>query len=590
MEKTLFIPINSASLAHYFSKAIILPAKYFTNKPEDIQNSYNYVILLSAKKWVENSDCVLEVIITDSEQKWLVQASDNFYFYKMSIPISRVKSICFKDVEQKEITLWNINNGAAFIPEFLVSVEQTNTLETISASEITWNEEVLMSSDMSDKIKRFDIILGGFAFMRLGGEPFMNYSPNYFATFAYFNKIVEEQLEKATREKGLRFSNKYIGLFLKSENEWTKWQQYIYKNLEVQDVEVIARKEGERLEKKYGLIKIDSVNPRSHIYELAILATYGDRKNKSTDNLVTDLTNGTIHPEKVEDVSILFGLNSGYSKLRNKYKGSEKDHFVKFTLENKLDYYIIESIFQFAFYGTKPSLTFDIIDTWCPINKKTKTLRAYLTYEILDMTVIAKKKQSILDVFLENYSLNIYSAIYKSINQWLPPFARSDEKQAIEYFDKQLRTVLSDSIEDLQKRIESELEESYNKMTQEAKITYNTEIEKLSIKLTILQNENQKLIDCNKTLADSEQKTIQPKKSYTIKNTDFSEINKGVSVVQEATEGENYGIFDSMNLTKLKKIAKQRGISETTLKGFKKGDEKELINLILKTPEPPTIL
>ena len=157
--------------------------------------------------------------------------------------------------------------------------------------------------------------------MRLGGKTFMNYSENYFSTLSYFNKLVEEQTLNAAKENGLKFSNKYIGLFSKQESEWSKWQQYIYQNLDAKEIEALAEKEGIRVEKKLGLLKIDSINPSSHLYELAILATYGDRKNKSADNLVTDLSNGTIAPEKVEDVSILFGLNNGYSKLRNKYKG-----------------------------------------------------------------------------------------------------------------------------------------------------------------------------------------------------------------------------------------------------------------------------
>ncbi len=89
--------------------------------------------------------------------------------------------------------------------------------------------------ELSDKIKRFDIILGGFAFMRLGGKSFMNYSENYFSTLSYFNKLIEEQTINAAKEKGLKFSNKYTGLFSKQESEWSKWQQYIYKNITAEE-------------------------------------------------------------------------------------------------------------------------------------------------------------------------------------------------------------------------------------------------------------------------------------------------------------------------------------------------------------------
>ena len=165
--------------------------------------------------------------------------------------------------------------------------------------------------------------------MKVGGKSFMNYSENYFSTLSYFNKLIEEQTLNASKKNGLNLSNKYNGLFSKNESEWTRWLQYIYQNIDTQDIQALAEKEGIHIEKKLGLLKIETISPQSHLYELAILATYGDRKNKSTDNLVTDLSNGTIFEEKVEDVSILFGLNNGYSNLRNKYKGLLNDAFVK---------------------------------------------------------------------------------------------------------------------------------------------------------------------------------------------------------------------------------------------------------------------
>ena len=590
MENSFFIPINSGSLAHYFSRAIILPAKYFSNKPEDIQNAYGDFILLSLNKWVKNSDCTLEVVLTDTEIQNLIPISQKFFYCKTPIPISRVKSICFLEAKQKETTMWNINNGAAFIPESIVSVQKSNNIEPISDSELKKVEDLNLASEISDKTKRFDIILGGLAFMRLGGKSFMNYSPNYFATLSYFNNLIEDQTNSAAREKGLKFDNKYIGLFSKNESEWSRWQQYIYQNLETQDIEILAQKEEERLEKKFGLIKIDSINPKTHLYELAILATYGDRKHKSTDDLVTDLTNGTIIPDKVEDVSILFGLNNGYSKLRNKYKGSGRDYIVKFNLESKLDYYIIESVFQFAFNGSKTNYSFDYIDKWCPLNKKAETYRGYETYKILDATVIAKKKQTPLEIFLESYSTDIYSAIIKSINLWLPPFAKSDEKLAIQYFEKQLRGALTLSVEALQKKIEKDFEENYNSQKQEAIASYKIEIDKLLSEISFLKEENQRLKSQNNLELVTEQTATEEKKDAGLE-VNYPEGNsEEISVVQEPQVSSISDSYSSLSITDLKKIAKERGIPDAILKGFKKENKKELIALIMKTPEQPKIL
>lgn len=590
MENSFYIPINSGSLAHYFSKAIILPAKYFTNKPDDIQNRFADSLLLSESKWVRNSDCSIQVVLTDTEAKELSKVSDHFFLYNTPIPISRVKSVCFLDAKQKETTIWNINNGAAFIPESIVSVEKNRDVEVLSDSEINSGNQFKTTSELSDKIKRFDIILGGFAFMRLGGKSFMNYSENYFSTLSYFNKLIEEQTLNAAKEKGLEFSSKYTGLFSKQESEWSKWQQYIYQNLDAQEIEALADKEGVKVEKKLGLLKIDSINPNSHLYELAILATYGDRKNKSVDNLVTDLTNGTIFQEKAEDVSILFGLNNGYSQLRNKYKGTIKDSNVKFTLESKLDYYIIESIYQFVFNSSKASYSFDYIDKWCPSGKLKDNVKGYETYKILDTVIIAKKKQTPLELFLENYSAEIYSTIVRSINQWLPPFAKSDEKEASKFFEKQLRNALTVSVEALQKRIENECEANYNSQKQEAVESYQKEIDKLWAEISNLKEENAKLKKGVKSLPVNEELIEQLQKVDDQIKEVVHENNDPVIVVQEPPAMEISNNYSSLSITDLKKVAKQRGISETTLKGFKKENKTELIALINKTPEPPKFL
>lgn len=590
MEKSFYIPINSGSLAHYFSKAIILPSKYFTNKPEDIQNRFADSLLLSESKWVGNCDCSIEIVLTDAEAKELAKVSDRFYLYNTPIPISRVKSVVFLDAKQKETTIWNINSGAAFVPDGIVSVEKNRNIDILSDTEIEAGNDFKSTAEVSDKIKRFDILLGGFAFMRLGGKSFMNYSENYFYTLSYFNKLVEEQTLNAAKDKGLKFSNKYIGLFSKQESEWSKWQQYIYQNLDAQEIEALAEKEGIRVEKKLGLLKIDSINPSSHLYELAILATYGDRKNKSADNLVTDLSNGTIAPEKVEDVSILFGLNNGYSRLRNKYKGAVKDNNVKFTLESKLDYYIIESIYQFVFNGSKSNYAFNYIDSWCPSSKYKPNVKGYETFKILDTVIIAKKKQTPLELFLENDSAEIYSTIVRSINQWLPPFAKSDEKEAMQFFEKHLRNALTVAVESLQKRIESDCEANYDLQKQETVESYQKEIEKLWAEISSLKEENAQLKKGVRSTLYCEQQTERIyKEDSSYKN--IVEVNSDqISVVQEPPAVEVSDSYSSLTITELKKVAKQRGISDAALKGFKKENRTELIALIKKTPEPPKSL
>ena len=235
MSNIFYIPIKSDSLAHYFGKALILPAKYFTNKPEDIQDRIKNSILISKKRWVKNSDCSIEVVFTDIEFKEFKKISDNFSSFTIPIPISRIKNIYFLDSKQRDITLWNINNGTAFVPKNIVIIDKNvNPIDDYFDTNVNISQP---NNDLEKNIKQFDTILGGFAFMKVGRENSKFFSENYFSTLSHFNKLIEEQTIKAEKEKRIKFSRKYVGLFSKNDAEWAKWQPYIYKNVESYDVE-----------------------------------------------------------------------------------------------------------------------------------------------------------------------------------------------------------------------------------------------------------------------------------------------------------------------------------------------------------------
>jgi hypothetical protein len=576
---TFYIPIASGSLAHYFSRAIILPARYLRNKIDDIQNRLPDSVLLSKAKWVDDADTAIEVVLTNKEINGLSQVSEDLFLSSAPIPISRVRSIFFSDQKQKETVIWNINSGAAFIPEAIVSVEDIKDAELVSSNDITAANELKSTSDVSDKVKRFDRILGGFAFMRLGGRTFMNYSWNYFSTLSHFNKLIEEQTLCAEKEKGFAFSDKYIGLFTKHESEWSRWQKYIHTDLDSEALLALAEKEGVRVERKLGVLNLSSIDRTSHLYELAILATYGDRKTKSTDDLVTDLTNETIPHDKAEDVAILFGLNNGYSRLRNKYQRSGKDSNVKFTLDSKLDYYTIESVYQFVFNSPKPSYSFDYIDEWCPSIKSKEKAKGYDTYMILDSVIIAKKKKTSLALFLDSYSAEIYSQIVRSIDKLLPPFVEIDNEAAEQFYKELLRGALSASALALKKNIEAECEANFESQLQEREDSHKRELSKLNDEISKLRTQ------AGVSLGDGQ----SGKQSQTGADTKKSIVPEhGLGRPPETTEGECD--YASCNITTLKKIAKKKGIAASSLKNFKKGHEAELRSLILNAVNSPPLL
>jgi hypothetical protein len=182
MTTKYYLPLSSNSLGHYFSRALIVPAKYFINKPEDIQNRISNWILLSTQKWFEGCDCSIELTLTASEIKSLKAISNICYLYDQAIPISRVNAIYFSGKSQKDTTLWNINNGAAFIPEKMVIVDDVRNPEAIPEQELKTVDSAHTQPDLTDKIRRYDIILGGLSFMKVARDVNLNFPFNYFPT------------------------------------------------------------------------------------------------------------------------------------------------------------------------------------------------------------------------------------------------------------------------------------------------------------------------------------------------------------------------------------------------------------------------
>jgi len=179
MKQSYYIPIKSVNLGHYFSKACICPSKFLKERNDDIQNIYDDHILLSTEKYTEDSNCSIEIVLTEQEvKKYIIRLSDYFFLLKIFIPISRVSNIYFKEKEQGEKTIWNIEQGKAFVPIHLVSFEQNGII--VDVKSITTSKKPVNNFDKENELylDKFNRLLGGFALMRLGGESFMNYSLN----------------------------------------------------------------------------------------------------------------------------------------------------------------------------------------------------------------------------------------------------------------------------------------------------------------------------------------------------------------------------------------------------------------------------
>ncbi len=390
--KKYYIQINSTSIAHFFVRGCILPSHYISNKITDIQNTYPMSILISTKKWNKSSDCALEVVFTDLEVKNFTKINAEYLLFTSVIPISRIKYIYFNDKSQAETTVWNVNNGAGFIPERLIVVEQKNTNDI--CEKLTINKTYLKCSDenLQKKIKSFNLLMGGFAFMKIGtnnpSDSIINYSENYIATLASFNTLIKKEYLKFNKAVPTKFES----LFNDVDSKYKRIKPFFGKKINELMLKELAEKENVRLKSKFGIIQINDIPKISSLYIMVLISTYGEYNNKSIDNLISDMVNGKIENKLIEEVSLIFGLHTGYSSLRNAYKILGESKATKFQFKNKLDYYIVESLFQYAFYDKKISSSFPYLDNFIPKGDYKKNQKGYVVEEILDTSVITKKK------------------------------------------------------------------------------------------------------------------------------------------------------------------------------------------------------
>lgn len=356
-------------------------------------------MLLSTELGTKEADCCIELIVTKAEESLLVPCGKGFYLLSIPLPISRVKKIYFQDQRQLELTLSNINLSAAFVPHSLAAVTRFSNAKY----EGSHFDNKTVNKDYSHQIELFDRILGALALMKTAKEPFMNYSENYASTLSFFNALIKDDLER----QGRQINDKYFGLFSRS-GSFIKFIPYLEKKISKEDLDQIAADNKQRIERSFTkAISFDKLSGMT--YTFAILQSYGvggEAAPKKIDSLISSNFE-EIKDGKAEGIALCYGYNRGYSIFSNSYGTEEtKRQTVKYRLDSQLDYYTIESVYQFAFYSNNASARFPYIDEWCP--KKNQRPKRKTDYLVLDTAFIGKKKPS---VFSKEYLLGFLAEI-----------------------------------------------------------------------------------------------------------------------------------------------------------------------------------
>lgn len=563
---TIFLHIKSVNLGLYFNSALISPANYIKTRSEDIQSKFRDKILLSDKKWSKSTDCSLELVVTENEYREISKnkINENYFLYIKPLPISRVKHVYFQTIEQSKISLSSTNTNA-FLPKNLVSIIDKKDIET-AVECIDNNFENKLQSDFNPNIKKYDRILGGAAFMRLGGAKYMNYSKNYFSTFAFFNQLFGNEYEKASNSK---IDRRYQGVFECKDN-WEKFCPILFFEKSIpNEIQQIANKKGLHIsdKKENGIYDIEKISD-DYIYILAILENFGHRgKRKNTDGLVNLLSHEKI--KKAEGITLLYGLYNGYAGFRNKYvfQDGEIIKTVKFRLDNQVDYYTIESIYQYVFNKISNNKFFQYLDNWIP-KKKQSEIKGFETYQVLDQQIIyakSKPKFGEPDYFenlMQNSSLNkiIVNTLTSKIKKWFEKFPFNVSEQELEKdISNTLTPITKQSLTELYYSIVRDTEQNDNKDVEHLEQEYILEQQNLEKTIKKLKEENNSL-----------------KKK--IENKSNGKQTLSLNFPQISQKNYNKNTLLKLTVKELKNIAEEQRINYK-----KKCNKNDLINLILKS-------
>lgn len=468
--------INSTNLASYFGSACLKPSKYFTNRVDDVQNKFDSFILLSKKRYASETDCSLEIILTKEEKDNLIpiNESKNILLFRKAIPISRVRKIYFKSDNTKDKIITLVTMSSAFIPDNMATVITDNDTATYSNIKITQNINPL---DLSGCIKKYDSLLGGLALMRLACNEHVNYSENYFSTLSRFNSIIEADYLNANK----KISDIYWDAF-EGKSSFKILYPYINKKINSEDIDIIAKTENQNIhrDKLSGIIDYNLLEKGTYI--VAVLYSYGindEGRNDKIDGLILNNFKKGIKSDKSEVVALCYGLNRGYSAFTNKYKSYNSEKIVKFELNSQLDYYTIESLYQYAFNGIDKSNKFPYLDSWCQKYPKLKRNLKKSEYYILDKPILSKVIKVGSPEWWSNFMESLFSKkgenLFKPFMEKIFEKIKTDiEEESQELIDEKNNTIsdLTNEIENLQKRISSvdDLEKQNASLKSEIKI------------------------------------------------------------------------------------------------------------------------
>lgn len=367
LTKRYLLQIHRIKLQDYIKCGLIVPDKYLDeNKEIDIQSKNpNFLIVSDGYiKKLDEYQILLELIITDEEKQYFKTIGDVNYF-DFPFPITRIKKVYVQSEKVKkhiEIQIQNGENG--FLPKNLFYVYLKNDIPIFEQREYKSLEDNIIINEFEKQIRVFDKRMGMFAFMKNSEiyycddtQKVANYSEHYFSTLS---KLLKESLDnKIFKELDVLKQNEEFKKLLYSNNQIDK-EFIIQEAQKIDDSEIkdIFLEMTSPTGTRKALKNLLENNDLEH-YLIGLVYYFRQKDSNKKDNFKIDIK--SLIPYEVAEISLaILGIYFGYSTLRAEEKIEIKDKYfkkllkkdklnMKFTLENKLDYIVIETIYNYCF-------------------------------------------------------------------------------------------------------------------------------------------------------------------------------------------------------------------------------------------------
>lgn len=382
-EKTeqYLLQINRIKLKDYLNSGLIMPDKYLEDCETDIQSKNKNFLVVSDGyiNKLDESQILLELILTDDEISKLCQSTDMFYL-DFPLPISRIKKIYVQDkkiLKHMLVSIENSENGV--VPKELFAEYKKGKNMLFEKKEYKpINEEFQIPRDYTNQIRMYDKRMGMFSFMKNASLYYADtrgvatsYSENY---FTILSSLLEQPLVEGS----------YHGLDILKE--YPNFRDILYGEPQMDNEfltsfsEMIEDQEVKELFKQYlkptgkrEILKEFASKNMDIYYLIGLVERFKQRDdNNKLENLKADITD-LIPSEKAELSLAILGIYYGYSRLRSYINIDIQDKYikkifgtkfnVKFEMNSKLDYITVESIYQKSFNDKKG---YDFVDLHYP--------------------------------------------------------------------------------------------------------------------------------------------------------------------------------------------------------------------------------